>query len=84
MGMIECFMRKVPDSQTAVKYMNTVARNIDRNESEKEGYEVRTLKPEDFDWAWDAQDNLKKEADIREKYKLLTDQGRVIFVEIDW
>lgn len=82
--MIECFMKKVPDGIDSVKYMNTIYKNIQNNEEEKESFEVRRLQPEDFDFAWDAQDNLKKEDAIKEKYRELTKQDRVIFVEIDW
>lgn len=84
MGMIECWMKKVPDGVDTVKFLNTVVRNIRGSEEEKEGFEVRRLQPEDFEWAWDSQDNLKKEEPIKEKYRELTKKDRVIFVEIDW
>lgn len=59
MGMVECFMRKVPDGVDSVTYQSTVYRNIQNNEEEKEGFEVKELRPEDSEVTeWKPLDDL--------------------------
>lgn len=85
MGMIEGSMRKTPDGQDPAAYLNKVIKNLSEEDFDyMESYEGKVLKPEEFEEAWSLQDNLKKEEAIKEKYRALTEKGRVVYVEVEW
>ena len=89
MGMIQTLMKKVPDDKTPSQFVQEVQEralaqmNEDAGNSH-DGCECRVLEAQDFDVEWENQENLKKTLEIKEKYRNLTNEGRVILLEMDW
>lgn len=82
-------MKKVPDDKTPGEFageveMRAQAQMDEDAGSSHDGCDCRVLKPEDFDEAWNDQENLKDTEEVREKYRKLTEEGRVILLEMDW
>ncbi len=86
MGMIETHMKKVPDDKTALQYATEVLDRAKEKiyEDGGDGCECEILTPAKFEQIWNDQENLKKTDEIKEKYRQLTSEGRVIFLEMDW
>lgn len=89
MGMIQTLMKKVPDDKSADVFAGEVAARAKAQMDEDagnshDGCDCRVLKLENFDEAWNDQENLKDTPEIREKYRQLTQEGRVILLEMDW
>lgn len=84
MGMIQGLMKTVPQEKTPPIYLQEVLTRLPDFAQEADSYSAVILDPSDFDEAWNTQDNLHKTPEIRAKYHARTEQGRVIYVEIDW
>ncbi len=90
MGMLETHMKLVPDGITLPDYLATVGVRVaeraagDFGEARAEGHEVRAVTATSFDEDWSQQENLKQTDEVREKYRRLAGEGKVIYVEIDW
>jgi hypothetical protein len=84
MGMIQTMIKKVPDTKTVFEYLDEVRVRLPEFSAGAESAEVDILSPAKFDEVWTDQDNLKDTPEIKDKYRRLTETGRVIYVEIDW
>lgn len=86
MGMIQTFMKRVPEGKTAAQYSGEVHERAKEQIYEEggDGCECEILTPAKFEEIWEDQENLKKTDEIKEKYRKLTEEGHVIYLEMDW
>jgi hypothetical protein len=89
MGMLQTIMKntpegKIPSEYAGEVYARAVAQMDEDSGSSHDGCECWVLKPEQFDEYWESQENLKNTDEVREKYRKLTDEGRIIVLEMDW
>ncbi len=90
MGMLETYMKRVPDGKQLSDFLSEVEVRVadraagDYGEERAEGHEVRAVTAASFDEDWSMQENLKQNDEVREKYRRLAGEGKVIYVEIDW
>jgi hypothetical protein len=94
MGMLEYKMKGIPERLLAEgKTPEVYCREINERltglfhipgEAAPESASATILKPEQFEQAWEDQDNLIRNDTVKEKYRKWTAEGRVIWVEIDW
>lgn len=91
MGMLQVQMRKAPDGKTPTEFLrevearcNVLASQGDADGDRPEGATAFILTPEKFEETWASQENLKQTPEIKEKYRQLTLEGKVIVAEIDW
>lgn len=84
MGMLETWMKRVPDGKQPHEFIKEVHDYMHDYSEGADGYEVKWVNEENFDECWQEQENLKTSDQIREKYRDLSKQGKVVFVQIDW
>jgi hypothetical protein len=91
MGMIVTYLKKTPEGKTPLEFCNECHRNVanliangDSDGDRPEGGNASILKLEAFEEQWNTQENLRKNSEVKEKYRQLTAQGQVIVIEIDW
>lgn len=86
MGMIQTFMKRVPEGKTAAQYAGEVHERAQQQiyEERGDGCECEILTLAKFEEIWEDQENLKKTDEIKEKYRKLTEEGQVIYLEMDW
>lgn len=84
MGMIQTIIKAVPESKTPAQFYTEVNNRMPDFAEGSEGYELKWLKPDEFDSAWKEQENIKDTPEIEAKYRKLTSEGKVLCVEIDW
>jgi len=87
--MLQTIMKNTPEGKTPSDYAgelyNRAVAQMDEDAgSSHDGCECFVLKPEQFDEYWESQDNLKNTDEVREKYRNLTKEGRVVILEMDW
>lgn len=89
MGMIETRIKKTPAGMVPAQYLAFVQNNVNRLCSQgdedgdrPEGGKAWIVTPEQFEEVWNDQENIKKE--LKDKYRLLVEQGQVVAIEIDW
>jgi hypothetical protein len=82
--MIQSIMMKAPDEKTGQQFLNGVLGRLPDFSEGAEHADASLLSIADFERCWEDQENLKREPAIKEKYRALTEQGRVVYVEIDW
>jgi hypothetical protein len=87
-GMVETHMKKIPDGvgrQEAFKRIHNWIAGMDEDSDVRiTNSDVRILKEAEFEEAWEHQENLKKEPEIKEKYRLLAKEEKVLYIEIVW
>jgi len=85
MGLIQVVMRAVPEGVCPKQYAEDVEKRArETNVGKYESCDCDVLKPEDFDEQWKLQDNLNDTDAMYAKYRQLTQEGRVVVLEIDW
>jgi len=88
MGMLETQIKRIPEGKTKSEYIQNLLSQLEDHFSDYEnscdGYEVRTLTEENFNEVWEVQDTYKNTPEIKEKYKGLAKEGKLIYVEIDY
>ena len=84
MGMLQSWMRRVPDGMEPQAFVSSIERNLPQFAEGADGWKVELVKPERFAECWLDQENLKRTPDVEAKYLALAQQGQVVFVEVDW
>ena len=88
MGMLECSLHKIPDNMTKDKAMQAVKSWVSDKEDDSdmrpENVDISILTEEKFEEAWELQETYHKTPEIKEKYRALAKEGKLIYVEIDW
>ena len=85
--MLEVRMKVAPLGETD-KTIQDIKRQLNNYFSESDnscdGYEVRVVKPEEFDELWKIQETYHNDRpETTEKYRGLAAAGRLIYIEID-
>ena len=82
------FTQEIPDGMDKDKAFRAVRAWINDIEEESdmrpESVDVSVLSEERFDEAWELQETYHKTPEMKEKYRLLAKEGKLIYVEIDW
>jgi len=82
--MLETWMKRVPEGKDSPTFLKEVHDYMHEYAEGADGYEVKWVNEENFDECWKEQENLKTSDQIREKYRDLSKQGKVVFIQIDW
>lgn len=86
--MLQTIIRKVPDGKTQSELMQQVETELCEHFSQMdescEDYYVGSLNESNFENVWSVQETYKNTPDIKEKYKKLAKDGKLIYVEIDY
>jgi hypothetical protein len=88
MGMLETRIKRVPDGKDKSDIMRQLRSELEYYFEDSgnscDGYKVAALQPEDFDEVWEVQETYKNTPEIKEKYRGLAKEGKLIHIEIDW
>jgi len=88
MGMLECSLHRIPEDMSVDKAIRAtrswVDDKADDSDMRPESANISILNEADFEEAWELQETYRKTPEIKEKYRLLAKEGRLIYVEIDW
>jgi hypothetical protein len=88
MGMLETRIKKVPDGKNISELIHQIRLELedyfDRSDNSCDGYEVEPLTEKNFEEVWEVQETYKNTPEIKEKYKTLAREGKLIYVEIDY
>jgi hypothetical protein len=88
MGMLETRIKKVPEgmsSNDAIKRINRdLEEYFDQQDNSCDGYDVDLLREHNFDEIWEVQETYKNTPEIKEKYRNLAKEGKLIYIEIDY
>lgn len=82
--MLETWMKRVPDGKQPEEFLKDVHNYMHDYAEGADGYEVKWVHNDNFEECWEEQENLKRNTDVYNKYKLLAQNGKVVFVQIDW
>ena len=80
MGMIQTLLQRLPDGTPPEKFITDVQRRLPAFAEGAEHWKAWFLKLEEFEEAWTEQDNIKKTAEIKERYRLAASAGWVVVV----
>jgi hypothetical protein len=88
MGMVQTFLRKIPDNISIESFIEEVRSKVEENlNRDGEDYEkvvAYAVPVAEFEELWNEQENLNKTPEVKSKYKELASKGQLIAVEIDW
>jgi hypothetical protein len=88
MGMLQTMIRKIPDGKTSNEVIRKINSELENHFSDYdnscESYNVGLLKEFNFDYIWDVQETYKNTPEIKEKYKNLAKEGKLVYIEIDY
>ena len=82
--MLETWMKKVPDGKQPHEFLKEVNSYMDDYAEGADGYEVKWVDDNNFEECWEEQENLKRNTEVYNRYKILAKNGKVVFVQIDW
>ncbi len=81
-------IRKVPDGKTPTQMISLINSELNdhftQHDSFCESYNVGILKESNFEEIWDVQETYKNTPEIKEKYKNLAKEGKLVYIEIDY
>ena len=77
-------MKKVPDGKQPHEFLKEVNSYMDDYAEGADGYEVKWVDDNNFEECWEEQENLKRNTEVYNRYKILAKNGKVVFVQIDW
>ena len=77
-------MKKVPDGKQPHEFLKEVNSYMDDYAEGADGYEVKWVNDSNFEECWEEQENLKRNTEVYNRYKILAKNGKVVFVQIDW
>jgi hypothetical protein len=88
MGMLETQIKKVPEGKERGQYIQNLLNQLEDHfadyDSSCESYEVKILTEENFNEVWEVQDTYKNTPEIKEKYRGLAKEGKLVYIEIDY
>ena len=82
--MLETWMKKIPDGKDLPTFIKEVHDYMGDYAEGADGYEVKVVGEKDFEECWEEQENLKRNTEVYNRYKILAKNGKVVFVQIDW
>jgi hypothetical protein len=88
MGMLETRIKRVPEGKNKQEYRDNLQSELDdffsQRENSCDSCEVEYLNEQNFDEVWEVQETYKNTPEIKERYRGLAKEGKLVYVEIDW
>jgi len=88
MGMLETRIKKVPEgkdrNETARQLRLELEDYFSDHDNSCDDFKVGPLTGENFDEVWEVQETYKNTPEIKEKYRGLAKEGKLVYAEIDW
>jgi hypothetical protein len=88
MGMLETRIKKVPEGSTLADYAKNVRHQLEDyftdSENSCEDYKVAPLTEQNFEEVWEVQETYKNTPEIKEKYRGLAKENKLLYIEIDY
>ncbi len=86
--MLETQIKRIPEGRKKTECIQSLLNQLEDHFSDHdnscESYHVRSLTEENFNEVWEVQDTYKDTPEIKEKYRGLAKEGKLIYVEIDY
>ena len=86
--MLETEIKRIPEGKTKTEYIQNLLNQLQDyfrdEENSCESYEIKTLTESNFDEVWKVQDTYKDTPEIKEKYRNLAKENKLIYIEIDY
>ena len=86
--MLETQIKRIPEGKTKTEYIQNLLNQLQDyfrdEENSCESYEIKTLTESNFDEVWKVQDTYKDTPEIKEKYRNLAKENKLIYIEIDY
>ena len=86
--MLSVHLKVCPEGQDVKKFQtnfsNWIQSQLDDNYDSYESFSVRLVTAESFDEDWKVQETYKDIPEIKEKYRNIANQGRLVYAEIDY
>ena len=88
MGMLETRIKRVPEdkdrNQTARQLRLELEDYFSDHDNSCDDFKIDALTEENFDEVWEVQETYKNTPEIKEKYRGLAKEGKLVYAEIDW
>lgn len=88
MGMLETQIKRIPDGMSSNEMIRKMNIQLEDHFSDYDNscdeYNVSLLKESNFDEIWEVQDTYKNTPEIKEKYRGLAKEGKLIYIQIDY
>ena len=86
--MLETRIKRVPDGKDRNETARQLRMELDDYFSDHDNscddFEVGALTEKNFDEVWEVQETYKNTPEIKEKYRGLAKEGKLVYAEIDW
>ena len=86
--MLETRIERVPEgkdrNQTARQLRLELEDYFSDHDNSCDDFEIGPLTEENFDEVWEVQETYKNTPEIKEKYRGLAKEGKLVYAEIDW
>lgn len=88
MGMLETRIKRVPEgkdrNETARQLRLELEDYFSDYDNSCDDFKIGPLTGENFDEVWEVQETYKNTPEIKEKYRGLAKEGKLVYAEIDW
>lgn len=88
MGMLETRIKRVPEgkdrNETARQLRLELEDYFSDYDNSCDDFKIGPLTGENFDEVWQVQETYKNTPEIKEKYRGLAKEGKLVYAEIDW
>lgn len=88
MGMLETRIKRVPEgkdrNETARQLRMELEDYFSDHDNSCDDFKIDALTEENFDEVWEVQETYKNTPEIKEKYRGLAKEGKLVYAEIDW
>ena len=86
--MLETRIKRVPDGKDRNETARQLRMELDDYFSDHDNscddFKIGALTEKNFDEVWEVQETYKNTPEIKEKYRGLAKEGKLIYAEIDW
>jgi hypothetical protein len=88
MGMLETRIKRVPEgkdrNETARQLRLELEDYFSDYDNSCDDFKIGPLTGDNFDEVWEVQETYKNTPEIKEKYRALAKEGKLVYAEIDW
>ena len=86
--MLETRIKRVPDGKDRNETARQLRMELDDYFSDHDNscddFKIGALTEKNFDEVWEVQETYKNTPEIKEKYRGLAKEGKLVYAEIDW
>lgn len=86
--MLETRIKRVPEgkdrNETARQLRLELEDYFSDHDNSCDDFKIGPLTGENFDEVWEVQETYKNTPEIKEKYRGLAKEGKLVYAEIDW